>query len=95
MARMRLNEARRTVEERIEPPVSVEDLRESCGDIEIDCPDGEPTTFTEVLEMDDERSYDCVTEIHESLMSNLPDSHVGRKKYDDRGPNYGTDEVSF
>ncbi len=92
---MDVNEVYEKLERDVEPPVTRRELAEAFGDVEIDCPAGEATEMTEVLDMDDASTYTCLQEIHETVMGNLDESHVGRKYYDDRGPNYGTDQVSF
>lgn len=92
---MNLNEAYEKLEREVDPPVTRHELLETCRDVEIDCPAGEATNLTDVLETDDTSTYSCLQEIHETVMGNLDESHVGRKYYDDRGPWLGGDQVSF
>ncbi|MFW5929204.1 MAG: hypothetical protein ACOCT0_02145, partial [Halobacteriota archaeon] len=63
--------------------------------VEIDCPSGEARCIQEVLDRDDVDEYATVDEVLESLMTNLDADYVGRKRYDDRGPNHDVDHVSF
>lgn len=92
---MDVNDVYEKLEREVDPPVTRRELLETCRDVEIDCPAGEDTEMKDVLKLDDASSYRCLQEIHETVMGNLDESHVGRKYYDDRGPNYGTDQVSF
>lgn len=92
---MKVNEVHEKLKEDVETPVTRDDLVDQCRGIEIDCPTGEPTPLNDLLDRDGAATYDSLQEIHETLMGNLGESHVGRKYYDDRGPNYGTEEVSF
>ncbi len=92
---MRFNELHSKLTERVEHPAATEEIVEQCGDLEIEAPAGGTVTVQELLEADETNTYGSERELYDSMICNLDESHVGRKNYDDRGPNYGTEELSF
>ena len=87
VTKMRLSEVKEYIDNRVETPIEHDLAVEQLNGSEIDCPSGEGNGITDALEMDETRTYETSTEIHESVMCYLGDEYVGRKFYDDRSPN--------
>ncbi|MFB6089665.1 MAG: hypothetical protein ABEJ97_01285 [Halobellus sp.] len=57
---------------------------------------GDGTDIETVLNRGDETTYASVEELHNTVMANLDDDHIGRKHYDDRSSAKAQDdELSF
>lgn len=84
---MRLSEIKEYIDSEVETPIEHDTAVEQLDGEDIDCPSGDGECITEALEMDETRTYETSTEIHESVMCYLGDEYVGRKFYDDRSPN--------
>ena len=84
---MRLSEIEEYIDSELETPIEHDRAVEQLNGEKIACPSGEGKGITEVLEMDETRTYETSTEIYESVMCYLGDEYVGRKFYDDRSPN--------
>ena len=84
---MKLSEIKGYIDNRIETPIDSDSAVEKLGGTEIDCPTGDSECVTEALKMDETRTYETSTEIHNSVMCYLGENYVGRKFYDDRSPN--------
>lgn len=65
-------------------PIDRESVIDTVGDVAITSPHGEHTDVERVLEWSDETTFTSVTELHTTVMANLPDEYIGRKYYDDR-----------
>ncbi|MFC6953078.1 DUF5789 family protein [Halorubellus litoreus] len=77
-------------------PATHSDVLDTVGDVEIDPPNGDPVVVATVLERTDEEAYETATALHETVLANLDDDHIGRKHYDDRAANPSrNDEVSI
>jgi len=87
VTKMRLSEVKEYIDSEVETPIEHDSAVEQLNGREIDCPSGGGKGITEALEMDETRTYETSTEIHESVMCYLGDEYVGRKFYDDRSPN--------
>ncbi len=93
---MRLPETRELLVNEIDLPASLEDVVDAVGDVCIETPMGGEEDLRSVLERCGEREFDSVDELYDSIVGSLGEAHVGRRKYDDRGPSLGEDEeVSF
>jgi hypothetical protein len=65
-------------------PSDREAVVETVGNVAIESPNGGETELETVLDRSDETAYESVEELHNTVMANLGDDHVGRKCYDDR-----------
>ncbi|MEF8790875.1 MAG: hypothetical protein V5A61_12180 [Haloarculaceae archaeon] len=94
---MRLSETRDRFISELTFPVQRNTVIEQLGDVELDPPAGEPETIGEVLERAETRLFRSPDELYDALISFVGDQYIGRKFYDDRGPNTAIDseEVSF
>ncbi len=93
---MRLPETREYLVKELEFPVSVEDAVESIGELCIETPLGGEEQLSSTLERCGEREFQSADELYDSIVGSVGSEHVGRQKYDDRGPSLGDDEeVSF
>lgn len=89
---MMLKEVREALASSLDAPIDKKRVVEDHGDTELRAPTGETETIEEVLEREDVDSYRSVNELVESIEGNVCEDFVGRKHYDDRGPNPGTRE---
>ncbi|MFC7046505.1 hypothetical protein ACFQH6_14820 [Halobacteriaceae archaeon GCM10025711] len=91
-----MNTLRESLDERLDYPIDLAGVREEIGDELLEAPDAEDsTTVGDVLAIYEEDTYESADELHQAILSNLPDEYVGRKHYSDRGTtaeNSGTDE---
>ncbi|MFP4632344.1 MAG: hypothetical protein ACOCT0_02085 [Halobacteriota archaeon] len=93
---MRLSEVRDLIVKEVSLPASCDDVVDSIGDVCIETPHGSEENIGSVLERCGEREFESVDELYDSVVGSLGEAHVGRKKYDDRGPSLGEgEEVSF
>lgn len=65
-------------------PIDRESVVDAVGDVAITSPHGEHVDVEGVLASSDETTFASVTELHTTVMANLPDEYIGRKYYDDR-----------
>jgi hypothetical protein len=65
-------------------PTERDAVIDTVGDVVIASPNGDPTDVETVLERSEETNYGSVGELHSTVMANLGEGHVGRKRYDDR-----------
>lgn len=84
---MRASQLYQHLNERIEPPVGRNRVVEQIGDDRIDAPTGRTEKISELLPDNYGEKYSSVNDLFMSIFPNLSDSHIGRKYYDDRGPN--------
>lgn len=82
-----------TLKSRLDMPIDQETVVENLGDVEIDAPTGDSETVAEILNRDPTEVYDSAEDVYYSILSNLDEVYVGRKFYDDRGPNPMKSEV--
>ncbi len=94
---MRLSETRDLFVSELTFPVAREQVIEQLGEAEIDPPAGEPETIGEIIDRAQRDEFRSPDELYDALVGFVGDQYVGRKFYDDRGPNTGIDseEVSF
>jgi len=94
---MRLREVRKEIRDRVDCPAETSVVLDTMGDRTLEAPGGESETVAEVLRRDATETYRTCVELHESILCNLSEAYVGRKGYDDRGPDPAleADEVSF
>lgn len=89
---MMLKEVREVLDSSLDAPIEKNRVVESHGDRELVAPTGATETIEEVLEREDIDRYRSVDELVDSITGNVSEDFVGRKHYDDRGPNPGTRE---
>lgn len=90
------NGVRDHFEREVSFPASDDAVVDAVGDTRIDPPAGDPVAVAAVLEHSEETEYASAIELHETVLSNLGDDHIGRKHYDDRAANPGrSDDVSI
>ena len=94
---MRLSETRDLFISELAFPVERQSVIDQLGDNQIDPPTGEAETIGEIIERSDADSFRTPDELYDTLVSFVGEQYVGRKFYDDRGPNTAIDseEVSF
>jgi hypothetical protein len=94
---MRLSETRDQFVTEFSFPVEHGTVVDAMGGIELDAPHGEPESIGEVLgRTDDNPTYRSADELYDALVGSLGEGYIGRKHYDDRGPNpQETDDVHF
>ncbi|MFC6766212.1 MULTISPECIES: hypothetical protein [Halobacteriales] len=78
-------EIQRLCEREVDFPITHDALIDELGEAELRPPTGEPTTVGTVLKTTNERSYESVDDVYQTILGNLDESFVGRKFYDDRG----------
>lgn len=80
----------------LEFPASVEEVVEAVGELCIETPLGGEEDLSSTLERCGEAEFNSVDELYDSIVGSVGREHVGRQRYDDRGPSLGDDEeVSF
>ncbi|MFB6074592.1 MAG: hypothetical protein ABEJ89_06235 [Haloarculaceae archaeon] len=90
------SETRDLFERECQFPAEHADVVASVGDADIGVPAGEAVAVQTVLERSDQERYESLSALHNTIMANLGEAHIGRKAYDDRSPNpRREDEVSF
>ena len=94
---MRLTDARDRFVSEFTFPVEQEQVLEAIGDVEIDGPTENPETVAEVLERSGVESFRSADDLFDTIIGSISSEYVGRRFYDDRGPNTALDieEVSF
>jgi len=92
---MRIPEIRNLIVREIEFPVSCNEVKETVGDVCIETPLGSEEELGDVLGRCGAREFESADELYDAVVGNVSGEHIGRKKYDDRGPSLGQDEVSF
>ncbi|QKY19122.1 hypothetical protein B4589_001540 [Halolamina sp. CBA1230] len=77
-------------------PINRDAVLERVGNLAIESPNGEDSELEVVLSRSSDTTYTSAEELHNTLMGNLGDDHVGRKYYDDRSnTNTHDTELSF
>jgi len=66
-------------------PIDSEEIIAAAGDTDIESPTGTPDTIATVLDRTETRTFRSPRELHETILGNLGEQYIGRKKYDDRG----------
>jgi hypothetical protein len=92
---MRIPEIRNLIVREIEFPVSCNEVKETIGDVCIETPLGSEEELDDVLGRCGAREFKSADELYDAVVGNVSGEHIGRKKYDDRGPSLGQNEVSF
>ena len=92
---MRIPEIRDLVVREIDFPASCDEVKDAIGDVCLESPLGSEEELGEVLGRCGVREFESADELYDSVVGNVSGEHIGRKKYDDRGPSLGQDEVSF
>lgn len=95
---MRLQNCHSTIREEIDFPVEKADLVERHGAIRLDNPkQGPDTPIADVLTpVGETYEYASADDLYDDLLRLVDESFIGRKFYDDRGPNYHEyDVLSF
>lgn len=84
---MRFTDTQELFDDACEYPADMATLTEHLGDVEIEAPTGETTTLSTVFDRGTARTFQTPGEAYTSMLSNLDESFIGRKYYDDRGDN--------
>lgn len=85
---MKINELPHYLENELAYPVDRTIVIERIGHVEVDAPAREGTaTIATTLERLNEQAYSCPEELFNAIVGTLGDEYIGRKFYDDRGPN--------
>ena len=85
---MKVNELADYLEGELSYPIERTSVMEAIGDVEIESPDnGRTETIGDTLEPLNEESYSSSDELLHAIVGTLGDEYIGRKFYDDRGPN--------
>lgn len=92
---MRMTELRDGIAGDIEFPANRATVVERIGDRELEAPDGQSETVREVLDRAGVHSFVSVDDVYQSIVGNLSDAYIGRKRYDDRGHNVNPNHRSF
>ena len=94
---MRLTDARDRFVSEFTFPVERDAVLDRLGDVEIDGPTEDPETVGEVLERSGVESFQSADDLYDTIIGSIGSEYVGRRFYDDRGPNTALDieEVSF
>lgn len=91
-----LNEVREQFARECSFPMDRDAVMETVGDVAIESPNGEDSELEAVLTRSGETTYASVDDLHNTVLGNLGDDHVGRKYYDDRSSTPAQDtELSF
>ncbi|MFB6219615.1 MAG: hypothetical protein ABEH77_10670 [Halobacteriaceae archaeon] len=86
---MRPNDTYDHFEAEFSYPIDREDVIEAVGETALTPPRGAPESIGEVLGRAEATTFHCPRELFETLTAHLGEQYVGRKFYDDRGPNVG------
>jgi hypothetical protein len=93
---MRLSETHEWCAEQFTYPVDHTAVIDTGGTVEIEAPHGNSESISEVLDCINTMTYGSADELHETIVTYVGDGYIGRKFYDDRGPNpQDTDTVHF
>ena len=65
-------------------PTERDAVVDAVGEVGVRSPNGEATDIQSVLERSSATTFESASELHSTVMANLPGDHVGRKRYDDR-----------
>ncbi|WP_123535757.1 DUF5789 family protein [Halosimplex salinum] len=84
---MRITETRKLFTESCEYPTDAAAVTDAFGDVEIEAPTGDTTTVETVLARSNETTYRSADAVYTAMMSNVDETFIGRKYYDDRGDN--------
>ncbi|WP_267643248.1 hypothetical protein [Haloarchaeobius amylolyticus] len=66
-------------------------IEDRVGGTELVSPHGETVTLASVMRQGEQDGYESALEFHNTVLSQLGESFVGRKAYDDRSSNHGRD----
>ena len=89
---VRPSAARDLFEAELTFPADAATVVETVGDRELDAPGGPSVSVESVLARTDEPRFRTAAELHETVLANLGEDYVGRKKYDDRSSNHVRDD---
>ncbi len=92
---MRIPETRDLIVKEIDFPASCSEVKDAIGDVCLESPVGSQEELHEVLGRCGDQEFESADELYDTVIGNVSGEHIGRKKYDDRGPSLGQDEVSF
>ncbi len=94
---MRLQKLPSELEDRdLDYPLTCEEAIDAVGEVELEPPDDVEETVEEALSRETPETFHSAQELYEAVAANVDESIVGRKMYDDRGPNPGdVDDPAF
>lgn len=85
---MRINELAAYLDDEFDYPIDRDEVIAQIGELRLDCPSGEQgATIGASLERLNEGNYATRDELYHSILGTVDDTYIGRKFYDDRGPN--------
>lgn len=84
---MKLTDARDRFVSEFTFPVAYDTVVDQLGDVEIEGPTNDPETVEEVLVRAETDSFYSADELFDAIIGSLSSDYVGRRFYDDRGPN--------
>jgi hypothetical protein len=87
---MRLRDIREYLERELQFPVDGDTVRECVGDLTVDAPDEDDSRTVGDLLPPENETYASSDQLADTITAHLPEAYVGRKYYDDRGPNVAT-----
>lgn len=85
---MRPSETRELLDRAVSFPVDHDTLVQRIGYRTIEAPNGDGESLSDILERTGSESYQSPDDVYNAIMGNLGDAYIGRKYYDDRGPNH-------
>lgn len=85
---MRPSNCQELIDQRVNYPADHERVVKMVGEKTIHTPVGGTEAIADVLDRSGHSTYKSSREVRMALIGNLGESHIGRKHYDDRGPNY-------
>ncbi len=92
---MRIPETRDLMVSELDFPASCDEVKEAIGDVRLESPLGSEEVLRDVLGRCGVQKFESADELYDTVVGNVSGEHIGRKKYDDRGPSLGDDGVSF
>lgn len=84
---MRLQELRGELGERLEPPLTEDEVVDAVGEIVLESPQGVEETVADALGRQGSESYPSIDAVCCAIEANVCWEFVGRRSYDDRAPN--------
>jgi hypothetical protein len=92
MTEIRLSEACDLFSRELTFPVDREGVVEETGEVCLSSPTGATETIGDVLGRYEGETFESNDELYDTLVTYLGEEFIGRKGYDDRGPNPQYDE---
>ena len=81
---MKYSETRRLIDQRVDFPITQENVVEQLGTVEVTPPTGDSVPLSEILTRANESTYVSAEMLYTTIVGNLDEAFIGRKYYDDR-----------